>query len=275
MSGTVIFVGAGPGAADLITLRGARAIASADIVIWASSLVHPDVVAGTKPGAELVDSASASLEDLEPLFVRARDEGLTIARVHTGDPAIYGATAEQRDLIRELGLEFESIPGVSAFGRGRTDGGRTHPARGRPIADPHPPRRGPHADAGARDRARLRGPRHDDGPLPVRRPQQGAAGGTSGRGGYAPDTPCIVGHRVSWPDELMLRCELADLSATMRDHKLWKHTVILVGPALAEGPLTTRSHLYHPGFRHEYRAAEPEAQADLRAHGTRGVGAQA
>ena len=90
-------------------------------------------------------------------------------------------------------------------------------------------------------------------------------------GGYPPETPCIVGYQVSWPDELMLRCELKDLSETMREHKLWKHTVVLVGPALAEGPLTTRSHLYHPGFRHEYRAADPGAQADLRAHGTRGV----
>ena len=94
MSGKVVFVGAGPGAADLITVRGARVIAEADIIIWASSLVHPGIVAGAKPGAELVDSASASLEDIEPLYRRARDQGLLVARVHTGDPAIYGATAE-------------------------------------------------------------------------------------------------------------------------------------------------------------------------------------
>ena len=74
-------------------------------------------------------------------------------------------------------------------------------------------------------------------------------------GGYPPDTPCVVGFRVTWPDELMLRCRLDALSATMREHKLWKHTVVLVGPALAE-QASTRSHLYHPGFRHEYRASD-------------------
>ena len=77
-------------------------------------------------------------------------------------------------------------------------------------------------------------------------------------GGYPAETPCVVGYRVSWPDELMLRCRLDELSATMAEHKLWKHTVVLVGPALAENG-DTRSHLYHPGFRHEYRKAAGEA----------------
>lgn len=111
MKGKVVFVGAGPGAPDLITVRGARVLAEADIIIWASSLVSPDLVAGHKRGAELIDSASASLEDLTPLYERARDEGLLVARVHTGDPAIYGATAEQRDQCRAVGIAFESIPG--------------------------------------------------------------------------------------------------------------------------------------------------------------------
>lgn len=271
MSGKVIFVGAGPGAPDLITVRGARAIATADIVIWASSLVHPDIVADVKDGAEVVDSASASLEDIAPLYARARDEGLTVARVHTGDPAIYGATAEQRDLIGELGLAFESIPGVSAFSAAaaRMEVEITRPEVAQSLI-----------------LTRLEGGRT---PMPPRETVRGfAAHGTTMAlylsaarnkvlqeellaGGYPPETPCIIGYQVTWPDELMLRCRLDELSATMREHKLWKHTVVLVGPALAEGPLTTRSHLYHPGFRHEYRPAEPGAQEQLRAHGTRGV----
>lgn len=271
MTGRVVFVGAGPGAADLITLRGARVIAEADIIIWASSLVHPDVVAGAKTGAEVVDSASASLEDLAPLYERARDEGLTVARVHTGDPSIYGATAEQRDLIRDLGLDFESVPGISAFSAAaarmevevtvpevsqsliltRLEGGRT----------PMPPRETVRSFAAHGTTMALYLSAARNKVL-----QEELLGG-----GYPPETPCIVGYRVTWPDELMLRCRLGDLSATMREHRLWKHTVVLVGPALAEGPLSTRSHLYHPGFRHEYRAADTEAQADLRAHGTRGV----
>ena len=92
-------------------------------------------------------------------------------------------------------------------------------------------------------------------------------------GGYAPDTPCLIGYRVSWEDELLLRCPLADLSATMREHKLWKHTVVLVGPALAEEPIAARSHLYHPGFRHEFRPADPAAREELRTRGAVAPGA--
>ena len=115
MTGKVVFVGAGPGAPDLITVRGAETIANADIIIWASSLVNPEVVARHKEGAELIDSASASLEDILPYYERARDEGILVARVHTGDPSIYGATAEQRQVLDEMGVPYETIPGVSAF----------------------------------------------------------------------------------------------------------------------------------------------------------------
>lgn len=86
-------------------------------------------------------------------------------------------------------------------------------------------------------------------------------------GGYPEDTPCIIGYRVSWPDQQMWRTTLGDLSATMREHQLWKHTIVLVGPALADTPVEARSHLYHPGFPHEYRPAEIEAQERLRSEG--------
>lgn len=258
-TGRVVFVGAGPGAPDLITVRGARVIAEADIIIWASSLVSPDVVAGRRPDAELVDSASAPLEELVPLYERARDEGLLVARVHTGDPAIYGATAEQRRVCREIGVPTESIPGVSAFSAAaaaadleitlpqvaqsliltRLEGGRT----------PMPPRESVRSFAqhGTTMALYLSAARNR-----VLQEELMA-------GGYPPETPVIIGHKVSWPDQVMLRCRLDELSATMKEHHYWKHTVILVGPALAEGQEGARSHLYHPGFRHEYRAADPDA----------------
>lgn len=272
--GKVVFVGAGPGAADLVTVRGARVIAEADIVIWASSLVHPGIVAGARPDAEVIDSASASLEDLEPVLVRARDEGLLVARVHTGDPSIYGATAEQRDQCDRLGLAYETVPGISAYAATaarcdveitvpevsqsfvltRLEGGRT----------PMPPRESVAGFAahGTTMAIYLSAARH-------RQLQQALLDG-----GYPPDTPCLVGYRVTWEDEMILRCPLAELSTTMRDRKLWKHTIVMVGPALAEGPIDARSHLYHPGFRHEYRRADPAAQADLRARGAVGVASE-
>lgn len=253
--GEVVFVGAGPGAADLITVRGARVIADADIVIWASSLVDAALVADVRPDALVVDSASASLEDITPLYQRAHDEGLLVARVHTGDPGIYGATAEQRRICDRIGIAHSTIPGVSAFSAAaaRMDAEITIPEVSQTLI-----------------LTRLEGGRT---PMPDRETVRGfAAHGVTMAlylsaarnkvlqeeliaGGYPADTPCIVGHKVSWPDELMLRCSLGDLSSTMKAHKLWKHTVVLVGPALAERA-TTRSHLYHPGFRHEYRAAD-------------------
>lgn len=273
LRGKVVFVGAGPGAADLISVRGAHVIAQADIIIWASSLVLPDVVADHKPGAELVDSAALSLEDLEPLLTRAHDEDLLVARVHTGDPSIYGATAEQRDLCRSLDLAFETVPGISAFSAAaarmnveltvpevsqsititRLEGGRTPMPEGETIAS--------FAAHGATMAVYLSAAR--------KRALQEALI----EGGYAPATPCIIGFEVTWPGEMMLRCRLDELSDTMREHKLWKHTIVLVGPALAEGPIATRSHLYHPGFRHEYRDAEPQASKELREHGALGINA--
>ncbi|PFG17898.1 precorrin-4 C11-methyltransferase [Propionicimonas paludicola] len=254
-AGEVVFVGAGPGASDLITVRGAAVIAAADIVIWASSLVDAGIVANLKPGALLVDSASASLEEITPLYERARDEGLLVARVHTGDPSIYGATAEQRRVCDQLGIAHRTIPGVSAFSAAAAvaDAEITVPEVSQSLI-----------------LTRLEGGRT---PMPDRETVRGFAahGATMAlylsaarnkvlqaelmAGGYPADTPCIVGYRVSWPDQLLLRCRLDELSATMREHKLWKHTVVLVGPALAETS-TTRSHLYHPGFRHEFRAAD-------------------
>lgn len=258
MSGEVVFVGAGPGAADLITLRGAQVIAQADLVIWASSLVDPAIVADVKPGAEVIDSASQPLEGIEPIYQRAKDEGLLVARVHTGDPSIYGATAEQRRICDRIGIPHRTVPGVSAFSAAsaRMDAEITVPEVSQTLI-----------------LTRLEGGRT---PMPERETVRGFAahGATMAlylsaarnkalqgellAGGYPPETPCIIGYRVTWADELMLRCRLDELSATMSEHKLWKHTVVLVGPALASQG-DTRSHLYHPGFRHEYRKAEGEA----------------
>lgn len=265
--GLVVFVGAGPGADDLITLRGARVIAEADIIIWASSLVHPGIVAGHKEGAEVIDSASIPLEDLVPLYTRARDEGLLVARVHTGDPDIYGATQEQRDLCAQIGIATETVPGISAFSAAaarmdaeitlpevaqsliltRLEGGRT------PMPDGETVRSfAAHGTTMALYLSAARNKQLQEELL---------------AGGYPPDTPCIIGYRVTWPDEQMWRCELKDLSATMKANKLWKHTVVLVGPALSTTRAAKRSHLYHPGFRHEYRAADSEAKQALRAEG--------
>jgi precorrin-4/cobalt-precorrin-4 C11-methyltransferase len=259
--GKVFFVGAGPGDPDLLTFRGAAAIAAADTVIWASSLVHPGVLQHARPDAEIVDSAQLPMEGVLPYYQRAAETGDTIARVHSGDPALWGAVQEQLDQCAELGLDTEVVPGVSSFtavaariGREltipevaqsviltRLGGGKTPMPPGEQVAE-----FARHGTTMALFLSAARSGQLQDELL---------------AGGYPPDTPCVIAFQVTWPEELILRCTLADLAGTIRAHKLWKHTLVLVGPALAAGG--TRSHLYHPGHFHGFRRADPRARRGL------------
>ncbi|HCT80404.1 MAG TPA: precorrin-4 C(11)-methyltransferase [Micromonosporaceae bacterium] len=258
----VIFIGAGPGAADLLTLRGAAAIAAADVVIWAASLVHPDVLEHAKPSARIVDSAALTLEQTLALYQEAARDDLIVARIHSGDPALWGALAEQLDACRELGLPTEVIPGVSSFTAAaaavqreltvpevaqsviltRLEGGKTPMPPGESIRE--------FAKHGTTMAVFLSAAR------------SGQLTSELLAGGYAEDTPVVVAYRVTWPEELVLHCTIGTLEAAVKEHKLWKHTLFLVGAALAGAG--TRSHLYHPGHFHGFRRAEPAARKALR-----------
>jgi precorrin-4/cobalt-precorrin-4 C11-methyltransferase len=259
----VVFVGAGPGAPDLITERGARAIAQADIVIWASSLVDHRVVADhARPGAEIVDSAQLPMEQILPYYARAARDKLTVARVHSGDPSLWGAIQEQLERCHELGLDTEVVPGVSSFSAvaaaiqreltipeiaqsvilTRLGGGKT----------PMPPKE--KIKEFARHGTTMA--------LFLSAARSGQLQEELREGGYPPQTPCVVAYQVTWPDELIVMTTLDDLAATIKERKLWKHTLVLVGPGLAAGG--SRSHLYHPGHFHGYRKADPEARKQLR-----------
>ena len=254
-TGRVSFVGAGPGAADLITVRGARRIAEADIVIWAASLVHEDVLQHARADAVVVNSAEHSMEGITHLYERAAREGLLVARIHSGDPALWGGTQEQHELCTRLGLETEVIPGVSSFTAVAALVQRelTIPEIAQSIV-----------------LTRLEGGKT---PMPPLETVRGfAAHGTTmalflsaartrqlqdellAAGTYDEDTPCVVAYAATWPDELVFECRLGDLADEVRKHKLYKHTMVLVGPALASGG--TRSHLYDPGHFHEHRKVE-------------------
>jgi precorrin-4/cobalt-precorrin-4 C11-methyltransferase len=258
----VWFVGAGPGAADLLTLRAAKVIAAADIVIWASSLVQAEVLDHARPGAQIVDSAALPLEAVRALCERALAEDLVVARIHSGDPALWGAVQEQRELCDRLGLPHETVPGVSAYSAVAALAGRelTVPELAQSVI-----------------LTRLGGGKT---PMPAGEEIAGfARHGTtmavflsaarSGQlqaelldGGYPPDTPVLVAYRATWPDELLVECTVGALAETVRARKLWKHTLFLVGPALAASG--TRSHLYHPGHFHSRRRAQPQARRELR-----------
>ena len=259
--GKVWFIGAGPGAVDLLTLRAVRALGEADLVVWAASLVQAEVLGFTRAGAEIVDSARLPMEGVLPLYQRAAATGLTVARVHSGDPALWGAVQEQLDLCRALGLEVEMVPGVSAFSAvaaivqreltipevaqsvilTRLEGGKT----------PMPP--GETVRAFARHGTTMA--------VFLSTARAGHLQAELLAGGYPAATPVVVAHQATWPDELIVTCTLDRLEATVREHHLWKHTLFLIGPALAAAG--TRSRLYHPGHFTTYRKADPSARLAL------------
>jgi precorrin-4/cobalt-precorrin-4 C11-methyltransferase len=260
--GRVVFVGAGPGAPDLLTERGARAIAAADIVIWASSLVDQRVLAHARADAEIVDSAQLPMEGVLPYYQRAAREQLAVARVHSGDPSLWGAVQEQLERCHELGLDTEIVPGVSSFTAvaARIERELTIPAVAQSVIltrlgggkTPMPP--GEQVREFARHGTTMA--------LFLSAARSGQLQEELLQGGYPDDTPCVVAYQVTWPDELIIHTVLDNLAAVIKERKLWKHTLVLVGPALAA--TGSRSHLYHPGHFHGYRKAEPQARKQLR-----------
>ncbi|MDB1088445.1 precorrin-4 C(11)-methyltransferase [Streptomyces sp. ACA25] len=256
-------VGAGPGAADLLTFRAARAIAEADIVIWAASLVQREVLEHAREDARVLDSAGMALEDVLTVYEEARRDGLRVARVHSGDPSLWGGTQEQVDRCRELGIAVEIIPGVSSFSAVAALAGRelTIPEVAQSVIltrlgggkTPMPP--GEEVREFARHGTTMA--------LFLSAARSGQLAAELLEGGYPTGTPVIIAYQVTWPEELLLHCTVGTLEETVKEHRLWKHTLFLVGPALSASG--TRSHLYHPGHFHGFRRADPAARRALRA----------
>jgi precorrin-4/cobalt-precorrin-4 C11-methyltransferase len=236
--GKVWFIGAGPGAPDLLTVRGARLIGEADVVIWARSLVYEGVLEHARAGAEIVESTTIPLEGVRELYERAVAEDLRVARVHSGDPSIYGAVMEQVELCEEIGLEWEIVPGVSSLGAAAAAIGRelTVPEVSQSVILTRRASRTPMPDG------------EDIGSF--------ASHGTT----MAIFLSAAVVYKASWPDELVIECPLGELADRIREAGFTRQALILVGPGLAAGG--TRSHLYSPRFSHMFRVAKPEGGED-------------
>jgi precorrin-4/cobalt-precorrin-4 C11-methyltransferase len=251
-AGHVAFVGAGPGAPDLLTLRAARVIGEADVVVWARSLVDEAILEHARPDAERVASDDRTHEDVVAIYARAAREGLRVARVHSGDPTLYGTLHEQIEVCRRLGLAYEIVPGVSslagaaaALGQELTvpDVSQTLILTRRATRTTMPPNEQLSELARHGTTMALF--------LSVRRPRELQA--ELQEGGYAHDTPCAVVYRASWPDEVVLRCPLAELAHTIREARITTQALVIVGPALDGGAQAGRSHVYDPGYGHRYR----------------------
>lgn len=246
------FIGAGPGAKDLITVRGRDLLTTADIVIYAGSLVNPELLDYTKADCQIYNSATMTLEEVIDVMQKGEQQGKNTVRLHTGDPCIYGAIREQMDILDQLGISYEVVPGVSSF-----------------------------IGAAAALKAELTLPdvsqtiilTRMEGRTPVPEKEEIAKlaahqatmvvflsttmlGELSRRlieGGYTADTPAAIVYKASWPDQKVVHTTVADIEAAARDNGITKMALIMVGGFL--GNDYSRSKLYDPGFTHEFRKA--------------------
>ncbi len=250
--GLISFVGAGPGAADLITLRGADRLRRADLVIWASSLVPEALLTHCRPEAEILDSAVMTLEDVLAAY-EARPEA-AIVRLHSGDPALYGALQEQLDWCLAHERDFEIVPGVSSLGAAAAAVGRelTVPQVAQSVVVT---RLASRTSASVPAAERLSAFAATGCTLAVflsaARPRALADELLAGPSAYGPDTPAAIVIRASWPDERVVPTTLGRLAEDLTATGATTTVLVLVGPAL-DG-VAARSHLYSPGFAHAHR----------------------
>ncbi len=249
----ISFVGAGPGAADLITLRGRDRLAAADVVVWASSLVPDALLAHARAGAEIHDSAGMTLEDVLGIYACA--PSAAIVRLHSGDPALYGAIGEQIDWCLHNGRDFEVVPGVSSLAAGAAALGRelTVPGVSQSVILTRLPGRTAGSVPPGESLAALAAHGATMGVfLSGARPEELQRELLAG-GGYTPATPAAVVVRATWPDETVYPTTVADLAVTVRRSGASRTVLVLVGEALAPGIRAGRSHLYSPDYAHAFR----------------------
>ena len=251
---TVSFVGAGPGAADLVTLRGAQRLAQADVVVWASSLVPSALLDHCRPGVEVHDSATMTLEDVLEVYASRPDD--RIVRLHSGDPSLYGAIAEQIDWCRLTGRPFEIVPGVTSVSAAAAALGceLTTPQRGQALVCARLPGRTSASMRPGEDVASLaRIGTTMAVLLSGARPDQLQADLLGPDSAYTADTPAAVVVRASWPDEQVVRTTVGRLASAIKATGATMTLLVLVGDAVADDPVAARSHLYSPGFSTAYR----------------------
>ncbi|MCQ8769566.1 precorrin-4 C(11)-methyltransferase [Streptomyces telluris] len=242
---TVYFIGAGPGAADLITVRGARTLARCGVCLYAGSLVPRELLAECPPDARLVDTAGLNLDQITEEFVRAHEAGHDVARLHSGDPSVFSAVAEQMRRLDAAGIPYEIVPGVPAFAAAAAALGRelTVPTVGQTViltrisqqATPMPPGE----DLATLGRSGALLVLH----LAARYPERIVSELLPH---YGPDCPAAVVAMASRPDELVLRGTLADIAGKVKEAGVVRTAVILVGRTLAAEQFPD-SYLYSAG----------------------------
>ena len=246
------FVGAGPGAADLITMRGARLLQETDVIIYAGSLVNPALLEYAKPGCRIFNSAEMTLEEVIEEMKDAESKGLDTVRLHTGDASLYGAIREQMDLLDELGIEYEDVPGVSSFSGAAAalNAEYTLPSVSQSVVITRMAGRTP-----VPEKESIRSFAAHDCTMVIFL-STGLLEDVSAElmdGGYAADAPAAIVYKATWPEEKVVHCTVSTLAQAAKENNITKTALILVGGFL--GDKYERSKLYDPGFTTEFRQA--------------------
>ena len=245
------FVGAGSGAPDLITVRGKKYLEEADVIIYAGSLVNPQLLEYKKERCVVYNSAKMTLEEVITVMTDAERDGLMTVRMHTGDPCIYGAIREQMDILDEKGIAYDTCPGVSAFcgAASALNLEYTLPNVSQSVIITRMAGRTPvpekeSIESFAAHRATM-----------VVFLSTGMLEELSERliaGGYTADTPAAIVYKATWEDEKTCVCTVGTLADTARQENITKTALMIIGDAVTHGRYD-RSLLYHPEFTTEFR----------------------
>ena len=245
------FVGAGSGAADLITLRGKKFLEEADVVIYAGSLVNPQLLEYTKQGCNIYNSAKMTLEEVLEVMTAAEEEGKTTVRLHTGDPCLYGAIREQMDVLDERGIAYDYCPGVSSFcgAASALNLEYTLPNVSQSVIITRMAGRTPVPE---KESIESFAAHHATMVVFL---STGLLEELSKRlieGGYEPDTPAAIVYKATWEDEKSFVCTVETLAQTAKENGITKTALMIIGNAVAHNSYE-RSKLYDPGFTTEFR----------------------
>lgn len=249
----VDFIGAGCGAADLITLRGKRLIEEADVIIYAGSLVNPELLGYAKEDCQVYNSAYMDLDQVIEVMVKAEDEGKKTVRLHTGDPSVYGAIREQMDRLDRLGIDYNVCPGVSSFcgAAAALKAEYTLPDVSQTVIITRMAGRTPVPE---KESIESLAAHHATMVIFL---STGMLKELSERlisGGYSPDSPAAIVYKASWEDEKIMRCTVAQLAETAEQKGIRKTALITVGDFLGDD--YSLSKLYDKTFETEFRKAE-------------------
>ena len=250
----VYFVGAGSGAADLITVRGRKFLEEADVIIYAGSLVNPELLNYAKEACKIYDSAKMTLEEVLDVMRQAEKDGQTTVRLHTGDPCIYGAIREQMDVLDAENISYDYCPGVSSFcgAASALNMEYTLPGVSQSVIITRMAGRTP-----VPEKEEIASFAAHQATMVVFL-STGLLEELSREliaGGYTADTPAAIVYKATWPEEKTFVCTVGTLAETAKKNQITKTALMIIGNAVSQGNYR-RSDLYNPAFTTEFREAE-------------------